>query len=82
LTLAEPLFLLISGAIVGSYLSSLIVLYLTQLGRSELMNRGILYALDPVPTYLIVEVCFCVCIFFIGVIMVLENIWRKKTIMR
>jgi hypothetical protein len=82
LTLAEPLVLLISGSICGSILSTMIVGWLAHRWTLELMTRGISYGLLPVQSYFIMSMCFIVCMLFGGIIVMLEYVWRRKSLMR
>jgi hypothetical protein len=82
LTLAEPLGLLISGSLVGSFLSTLIIASLARWGTTELLGRGIAYILVPVSMEMIGFICLSLCVFFGIVIVFLEYTWRNKMLMR
>ncbi len=82
LTLAEPIILLISGGLAGSIANTIIIARLVEIWTQELMIRGISYQLIPVHIYTTMSICLGFFIFFSGVVMLLEYVWRKKVLMR
>ena len=82
LTLAEPLFLLISGSLFGSIVSHFMVSWLVEWWTLELMSRGIGYILVSPQLSVIFSICLAFYIIFSGAIMILEYMWRKKALIR
>ena len=82
LTLAEPMFLLVAGSIIGGFLGYEIVGWLTDRWTSELLHRGIIFSLLPNSVSSLGIMGLSVCLIFWLIILILESIWRKKSLMR
>jgi hypothetical protein len=82
LTLAEPIFLLGVGSFSGLFFGYWIVWWLAEIWRSELLHRGIVFPLLPPSSSSLVIICILVCLIFGFIILILESVWRKKSLMR
>ncbi len=82
ITLAEPIFLLLSGGILWIALSYCIIQSLVYHWNSALLGRGISYILFPSNLSSFIFIWIGIFIFFGFVIFILESLWRRKTILR
>ena len=82
LTLAEPVFLMFSGIIIGGIMSHLSIHWLVEFWNRELIARGISYVLFPIDLVLLGVICVLWIIISSSIIVLLEYFWRKKQMMR
>ncbi|MBX9809131.1 hypothetical protein K2X92_01950 [Candidatus Gracilibacteria bacterium] len=82
LTLSEPIFLFISGSVAGTLGIMMGIGWIIKIGNQELLARGVSYQLILLNDLDILSIYLLFTIIFVILILVIETIWRKKSLMR
>ena len=82
LTLSEPILLFLLGSLLGIFGAVLWMSSILNLANQELLGRGIFYEIIPLNICYVLFLYGLFVLVFIAIILFIETIWRKKSLMR